>query len=593
MFAPRDHNQGKEPRRAKPKLTDLALSKKPSSENNPVWQSLALNSATLQPKLAVSQPDDPYEREADHIADRVMRMALPPSINNKLSFASSASFKAQRKCGACEDEEEKKVQRKEQGSSADSTAPAPPIVYEALSSIGKPLDSATRGFFEPRFGHDFSEVRVHADAKAASAARMVEARAYTVGSDIVFGSGEYAPATAEGNKLLAHELAHVVQQHTDEAEPSHIQRAPSTGTQAMHDDLVEQYRRANNLPPHGIDPISGQRVGPSDSEIRFGGLLDAWLSGYQVPAPSQAPSIVAPGTTSVVAICQSAPDRTACLQHKTYVLNILPQAITNIRSVSSPYSTAIADLYTAALAQAQAAATPTPANPSVRATGGPVTVTFGSTTHTFSQFTINLIQRQNGPNGQAFGAGGPIASIDLNELSGDALLRNLSGIEATMVHETMHIFMEIVENQNRTRAPGTPVINRNLDRTSYTALQATLQSALLPFINQIRQLPSFATRPPNTTAQQDAQVTASVFLSEAIARAEAGIFEKQRAGQAFAAPDLHTLPIFIRSEAYWNPSPPVQQELTTFLQTNRTQIETVIQPIILQIGERYLSLRPR
>jgi hypothetical protein len=88
-------------------------------------------------------------------------------------------------------------------------------------------------------------------------------------------------------------------------------------------------------------------------------------------------------------------------------------------------------------------------------------------------------------------------------------------------------------------------------------------------------------------------VTASIFLSEAIARAEAGIFEKQRAGQAFAAPDLRALPIFIRSEAYWNPTPPVQQELTTFLQTNRTQIEAVIQPIILQIGERYLSLRPR
>ena len=89
----------------------------------------------------------------------------------------------------------------------------PPIVYDVLRSPGRPLDSATRAFFEPRLGHDFSQVRVHADAKAAESAGAVDALAYTVGRDIVFGAGQYAPRTSEGRRLLAHELTHVAQQN--------------------------------------------------------------------------------------------------------------------------------------------------------------------------------------------------------------------------------------------------------------------------------------------------------------------------------------------------------------------------------------------
>ncbi|HTQ30575.1 MAG TPA: DUF4157 domain-containing protein [Opitutaceae bacterium] len=86
---------------------------------------------------------------------------------------------------------------------------APPIVHDVLRSPGQPLDSATRAFMEPRFGYDFSRVRVHTDAKAAESAAAVSAQAYTVGSNIVFGSGR---GGAENKQLLAHELAHVVQQ---------------------------------------------------------------------------------------------------------------------------------------------------------------------------------------------------------------------------------------------------------------------------------------------------------------------------------------------------------------------------------------------
>jgi hypothetical protein len=88
----------------------------------------------------------------------------------------------------------------------------PPIVHEVLRSPGQPLNKATRDFFEPRFGHDFSEVRVHTDSRAAESARAVNALAYTVGRHIVFGMGQHLPATSAGHELMAHELTHVVQQ---------------------------------------------------------------------------------------------------------------------------------------------------------------------------------------------------------------------------------------------------------------------------------------------------------------------------------------------------------------------------------------------
>lgn len=94
-----------------------------------------------------------------------------------------------------------------------SQAPdVPTIVHDVLRSPGQGLDAATRMFMEPRFGRDFSQVRVHADGRAAESARAINARAYTVGRDIVFGAGEYGPREAAGQKLLAHELAHTVQQ---------------------------------------------------------------------------------------------------------------------------------------------------------------------------------------------------------------------------------------------------------------------------------------------------------------------------------------------------------------------------------------------
>ena len=88
----------------------------------------------------------------------------------------------------------------------------PPIVHEVLRSPGQPLDSATRAFMEPRFGYNFGNVRVHNDTKSADSAWAMNARAYTVGEQIVFGAKQFAPMSQQGRELLAHELAHTIQQ---------------------------------------------------------------------------------------------------------------------------------------------------------------------------------------------------------------------------------------------------------------------------------------------------------------------------------------------------------------------------------------------
>lgn len=103
------------------------------------------------------------------------------------------------------------LQRKRQSERDDHTAPE--IVHEALHSPGQQLDEATRAFMEPRFGYDFSGVRIHTDETAAQSAEAVKAYAYTVGRDVVFGSGQYQPGSKSGKQLIAHELTHVVQQN--------------------------------------------------------------------------------------------------------------------------------------------------------------------------------------------------------------------------------------------------------------------------------------------------------------------------------------------------------------------------------------------
>lgn len=167
--------------------------------------------------LRIGAPDDAFEREADRVAEKIMsggragvdwslsRISIAPPVQRKCSCGGSAAE------GACEEcSQKKEMQRKE--ASPGGPREAPSSVHRVLNSSGAPLDSATRSFFAPRLGCDFSQVRVHTDAQAAESARAVNALAYTVGNHIVFGAGRFDPAAPAGRQLLAHELAHVRQQ---------------------------------------------------------------------------------------------------------------------------------------------------------------------------------------------------------------------------------------------------------------------------------------------------------------------------------------------------------------------------------------------
>jgi hypothetical protein len=183
------------------------------------------NQATLrrlQAKLTVGAVNDPLEKEADDAADRVMRMADPQVLR-------AAPPTLSRKCEECQEEEsESPLQREAATGVTAGGGTAPPIVDSVLTSPGSPLDAATQQFMSRGFGADFADVRIHTDAQAAQSAAEVDARAYTVGRNVVFGAGQYDPAGESGRRLLAHELAHVVQQGSAGPTPS-LQRQASAG----------------------------------------------------------------------------------------------------------------------------------------------------------------------------------------------------------------------------------------------------------------------------------------------------------------------------------------------------------------------------
>jgi hypothetical protein len=226
----------------------------------------------LQRKLAIGQPNDQYEQEADRVADQVMRMPAPkiqrlcPECKEELQrqpmaeeekkedeetlqtkpLAETITPLIQRQMEPTEEEKEKEdetlqtkplaetitplIQRQTEPTEEEKkkdeetlqtkpTSGEPPTVSSglqnqitALQGGGQPLSESERNFFEPRFGTDFSQVRIHADSQAAEAARAVNAKAFTLGRDVVFGAGEYQSRSSERQRLLAHELTHVLQQ---------------------------------------------------------------------------------------------------------------------------------------------------------------------------------------------------------------------------------------------------------------------------------------------------------------------------------------------------------------------------------------------
>lgn len=163
-----------------------------------------LKSGAIRAKLTIGSAGDADELEADRVADQVLSSARLGRDQRKCSACAEGGG-----CSACD--ETGGIQAKfRSGQTAQISANAGAKI-EALQGGGQPLSSTERSFFEPRFGRDFGNVRVHTDEQAAESATAIQARAYTWHQNIVFAAGEYAPASSEGQRLLAHELAHVAQ----------------------------------------------------------------------------------------------------------------------------------------------------------------------------------------------------------------------------------------------------------------------------------------------------------------------------------------------------------------------------------------------
>jgi len=207
-------------KREKPVKEQTAVSSRCDNEPAILQAHPVFTRGLLQPKLMIGASDDPLEREADRVAEHVMGMSRTETRSTVgIGFAPAA------------------VQLRANGAHSGATI-APPIVQEVLDSPGRPLDAATRAFMEPRFGHDFSQVRVHGDAKAAESANAIGAIAYTAGRHIVFSRGCPTPSTADGNRLLGHELAHTIQQNVNGSVAGGIvQRAVTTNGGSFDTDL--------------------------------------------------------------------------------------------------------------------------------------------------------------------------------------------------------------------------------------------------------------------------------------------------------------------------------------------------------------------
>ena len=215
-----------------------------------------VRSGALQAKLRIGQPGDKYEQEADRVADAVMRMP-EPGVQRQVEpeeemlqakpLAGQITPLVQRQVEP-EEEEEEMLQAK---SREDATSEVPNDLESEINAIrggGRPLAESERAYFEPRFGRDFSQVRMHTDTRAAESARAVNARAFTVGQDVVFGAGQYAQGASEGRRLMAHELTHVIQQQSS-LNRVIINRLGKEG----YDEIIKDKARRHKVKTNRVD----------------------------------------------------------------------------------------------------------------------------------------------------------------------------------------------------------------------------------------------------------------------------------------------------------------------------------------------------
>jgi len=259
--------------------------------------------AGLQMKLTVGAPNDRFEREADAVADRVVQRmesdSRPP----------------------IEDEREETLQAKPEAGGPSSSGAA--RAAAAVSNGGRRLSGSERAFFEPGFGRDFSQVRVHDHPAAGAAARAIGARAYTLGSDIGLAPGAYSPGEKGSQRLLAHELTHVLQQNGDVT----IRRVPPTPTALPA-----------TVPPAGATDFRVNRVGTSTTSriffARGASTLDAGALGRIAAIKSAPPaSVRIIGYRSMDEASSVAQDRANAVRT---VLTAAPNPVTVSSAVGDP-----------------------------------------------------------------------------------------------------------------------------------------------------------------------------------------------------------------------------------------------------------------
>jgi hypothetical protein len=305
----------------KSKQSDLSVAKNSSLNEVLNLQKTAGNQAVkglfdagkIQPKLTIGQPGDKYELEADRMAEQVMRMpdtVCPTCVDEKEeeevvlreSLPSEESSFVQRQVG----EEEEKKKKEEPIQTKLISARITPLVQKQVEDVekkkrekemfqakensgglsvtadidssinrlrgkGEPLSESVKNYFEPRFGYDFSGVKVHTGSEAAYTAKSINAHAFAVGNDVVFGANNYSPETGEGKKLLAHELTHVVQQGI-----------------AVHKNEI----------PGNSDSVLKKSLGEEKNKVSANGLLIKKRTEEQ-PCINQAPLVEKLAVTSV------------------------------------------------------------------------------------------------------------------------------------------------------------------------------------------------------------------------------------------------------------------------------------------------------
>ena len=252
----------------------------------------------IQTKLTVNQPGDRYEREADRVADAVMRMPLAeapessprgPRIQKKCAACTSA----QGLCPECEaeeavqrkalptagasgirrqsEEEEEPLQAKEATGRTPAVTPGLQARIQSLRGGGQPLPKSEHAFFEPRFGYNFRQVQVHRDSRAAATAQALGARAFTISGDVFFARGHFRPGTEPGRRLLAHELVHVVQQGSAAPLPAAGSSVAgmSSGVRFSTESAIERLQRASDPPSSATPtcPSAGSRIAPDHDAI--------------------------------------------------------------------------------------------------------------------------------------------------------------------------------------------------------------------------------------------------------------------------------------------------------------------------------------